>query len=276
MPGLNILIPAFFLYFAEHYPALNSLFIYAFISYLYVMEKRSTSARIAIPSFITLLNWFAGTASILCATQGYMTEAALLIVVAALFDFFDGMIARLLNAQSEIGVQLDSLADSVSFGIAPGFIIYHYLDIALVDKPALALLAFIPSAAAVVRLAIFNAKQSKSYDFTGLASPAFAIFVVGIVLSFILIPNCVIWRMEDNPFFWIAISVVFAVLMLSPLKMFSLKFKHLRWKENELRYIFLIISFLMFPFLRIIALPLVIVLYILMSVVYHIKNKNNK
>ncbi len=240
------------------------------------MEKETRTSKIFIPSTITLLNWFAGTASIVCTAKGYMVEAALFILVATVFDFFDGMVARLLNAQSDIGVQLDSFADSVSFGLAPGFIIYHYLSLAFVHNQAWSLLGFIPSATVVIRLAVFNVKQSNDLNFTGLASPVFAIFIVGLSLCFNLNPTNVLPEMEQSPVFWLAVSLIFSFLMLSPLKMFSLKFKHLKWKDNELRFMFLIISLLMFPFLRIIALPLVVILYILLSVVYHFRNKNIK
>lgn len=239
------------------------------------MTTQQSNKRIVIPSGITLLNWFSGVLSIICVTKGYIEVAALLIVAAAIFDFFDGMVARLINAQSEIGVQLDSLADSVSFGLAPGFLIYHHLLQIFPTNEYLALLGFIPSAAAVARLAVFNVMQSKERDFTGLASPAFALFIIGWSLVFYMETDSLIFQLKNNAIFWITTSVVMAYLMLSPLKMFSFKFKHLKWKENEIRYIFLIISFLMFLFLQIIALPLVIVVYILLSVVYHIKNKNN-
>lgn len=222
------------------------------------------------------MNWFSGVASIILASNNHFMEAALCIIIAAIFDFFDGFVARLINAQSEIGVQLDSLADSVSFGLAPGFIIFQYLNEILVSNHYLALLGFIPSAAAVTRLAIFNVKQAGENDFSGLASPAYALFIVGLVLSSELYEYNFVCLLTDSFAFWLIVSISLAVLMLLPLRMFSLKFKHLRWKSNQFRYIFIVISLSMFPFLKIITLPLVIILYIIMSIVYHLYVANSK
>jgi CDP-diacylglycerol---serine O-phosphatidyltransferase len=238
------------------------------------MSRDQNLIRMFIPSFITFMNWFAGVVAILFSVQDMLIEAALMIIIAAIFDFFDGMAARLLNAQSDVGIQLDSLADSVSFGLAPGFIIYHYLNNAIPNQPVISLLAFIPSAAAVLRLAIFNVKQAGFSDFKGLPSPAFGLLIVGICFSLELSNHAVLLQLESSVLFWLSVSLLSAVLMLSPLKMFSFKFKSLKWKGNEYSIVFLIISLIIIPFFQIIALPLVIVLYILISVIYHINNKN--
>ncbi|MDA3909823.1 MAG: CDP-alcohol phosphatidyltransferase family protein [Bacteroidales bacterium] len=240
------------------------------------MTNKTKPIRIAAPAFITLMNWFAGVMAIIFAMNGMLVEAALFIIAASVFDFFDGMVARLLNAQSELGVQLDSLADAVSFGLAPGFIIYRQLSENPEIAPVLTYIAFIPAAAAVLRLAIFNTKNHNEQDFFGLASPAFALFIAGITLSIELSSHQQLTDFFQSGTFWITCAVICSVLMLLPLRMFSLKFKHLKWKQNEYRYIFLLISFAIFPFLQIITLPLVIVLYILISVLYHINYKNIK
>lgn len=240
------------------------------------MTNTTKPIRIAAPAFITLMNWFAGVMAIIFAMNGMLVEAALFIIAASVFDFFDGMIARLLNAQSELGVQLDSLADAVSFGLAPGFIIYQQLAENPEIAPVFTYVAFIPAAAAVLRLAIFNTKNHNEQDFFGLASPAFALFIAGITLSIEISSHHQFTDFFQSGTFWITCAVISSVLMLLPLRMFSLKFKHLKWKQNEYRYIFLLISLAIFPFLQIITLPLIIVLYILMSVLYHFNYKHIK
>ena len=256
-------------------PELTPFFNFG-IFHTFTSVPQENLMRVAAPAFVTLLNWLSGVFAILFATKGMLMEASLFIIAGAVFDFFDGLVARLLNAQSELGVQLDSLADSVTFGLAPGFIIYQSLSSMSIASNYLPLLGFIPSAAAVIRLAIFNTKGHKENDFFGLASPAFAIFIAGIVLSIETSTHHQLSAFLNTEVFFVSSAIILAIFMLLPLRMFSLKFKHLKWKENEYRYIFLIISLGIFPFLQIITLPLVIVLYALLSVTYHIKNKNIK
>lgn len=217
-----------------------------------------------IPNTITCLNLISGCIAVINAVQGNTSVAVLFILCGAVFDFLDGMTARMLHAYSNIGKELDSLADIITFGLSPALLCFNFLKyfdycspVATRFVPYIALLI---AALSGVRLAKFNIDTRQTTSFLGLPVPANALFWCGICYKGVLGPTE--W--------WIAvIYIVFIVamslLLVSEIPMFSLKFKNLSWKENKLRFIFLLISIILIAALGIGSLSYIIILYILLS-----------
>lgn len=221
-----------------------------------------------IPNFITSLNLVSGCISIVMALRGQIEIAAFLIILAAIFDFFDGFSARLLNAKSKIGVDLDSLADLISFGVAPAMILLVwaescYFNLAPnLQTPIIKLLSyivFLVPALSAIRLAKFNHDERQKEDFIGLATPANALF-----LGFLQ------FAAEKIPVFynyWVVIgtAIIFSLLLVSNIPMFSLKFKTFKIKENIPRYILLLLGAILLIAFQFGAFPVIILMYILIS-----------
>jgi len=237
-----------------------------------------------IPNFITLLNLTMGLGSIYFSFQGtpeYLMYAGYLIFLAAVFDFFDGFAARLLNAQSEIGLQLDSLADMVSFGAAPGFVLYqmillsHGKPVEIIDGfnifPLVAV--FIPWGAAL-RLAKFNIDETQQSGFKGMPTPALAFFVASlpIIRDVLYEERGMLYMIFTNSYLLAATAIVGFFLMTSRFPMFALKFKDFKWKGNEFRYSFIVISIITVAVLKVVAIPFVIALYLFMSLIVYLSD----
>lgn len=213
---------------------------------------------------ITCLNVLAGCLSIICTFQGNYSWAAYCIVIAAVFDFLDGFVARLLHAASAIGKELDSLCDIVSFGVAPSMMAFHYMQAqgGYWCYAALLMVAF-----SALRLAMFNLDERQTSSFIGLPTPANAIFwafsMAGITTS---------TQIET----WIIalLCVVFSWLLVSPLPMFSLKFKNLHYKDNALRYVFLAGCIILIICMKTFGLALCILWYILLCLLHLILKKS--
>ncbi|MDL2223568.1 CDP-diacylglycerol--serine O-phosphatidyltransferase [Bacteroidales bacterium OttesenSCG-928-M11] len=225
-----------------------------------------------IPNMITLLNLFAGCmACIMILRFNSYTGALVFICMAGLFDFLDGFAARLLKAYSKLGEQLDSLADAVSFGAAPGFIVYSFLNESSQGTPLankVAFLGLLIPIFSVVRLAKFNIDTRQTNSFLGLPVPACAIFwasfipalynqnIIGTTVSLIVS----------------TLIIIFSLLMVSEIPMFSLKFKNTSWKDNKwpfsfigLTVITLIITYTLGLFFW--GISSIIALYIIMSLI---------
>lgn len=240
----------------------------------------------SIPNTITTLNIVAGSVSIAMAFEGQLFLSVVFVFLAALFDFMDGMAARLLNAYSEIGKQLDSLADIVSFGIAPAAFLFSVLKIILfgsqeipqidtielMDFIILITPVFVPVLSAI-RLAKFNIDKRQTESFLGLAVPANAIFLVSLYFIFNQ-SNLVSSFLISHTWIIAFIIVGFSLLLVTEIPMFSMKVKNLNWKNNEIRYIFLIISVFLLLTLKAFAVPLIIVLYILISLINNLITKH--
>jgi CDP-diacylglycerol---serine O-phosphatidyltransferase len=233
-----------------------------------------------IPNTITSLNLLSGCISIVLAFEGYITFSVYLIFLAAFFDFLDGMSARMLKAYSVVGKELDSLADLISFGVAPSVIIFHLMKISLfrtVHMPPLSnlsglevfflLVPFFIAVLSGVRLAKFNVDERQSENFIGLAVPANALFFVSLYLISIITTNNFILDLLKNKFILSAIVFLFSLLLVAEFPMFSLKFKKLGFKGNKIRYIFIVLSAILLISLHMIAIPLVIIIYILLSAI---------
>ncbi len=228
-----------------------------------------------LPNFVTLLNLLSGIFAIFFAFHGHLDWAGYAIFLAAFFDFIDGFVARLLNVSSEIGKELDSLSDLVSFGVAPGFIVFEILlkingITTLATQPiALLFLLFIPFLMPLFgayRLARFNVKQSKEKGFTGLPIPANGIFHAGVGILFASpIGNELFSPVVMTTF--IDINLLFlSFLMVSNIKMISLKLLSYRFTSAFFQYLLFFFALILTFTLLWTAIPLIIYLYIVLSI----------
>lgn len=228
-----------------------------------------------IPNFITLLNLISGSIAIILVFSGEMVLASWFIFLAAFLDFFDGFAARLLHAKSEIGAQLDSLADVVSFGLAPSVIMYQLLlQSSIVQSPASGFITLLPFisllivAAGAYRLAKFNTDPGQSEIFKGLPIPSTGLFIAALPLILHQYDDTAgIVGMLGNSYILIAIILFLSWLMVSNVPMISLKFKNLKWRDNIYRFILIGSVLLLFAFFRFSAVPMIIFLYIILSVI---------
>jgi CDP-diacylglycerol--serine O-phosphatidyltransferase len=230
-----------------------------------------------IPNFITSLNLASGFVAIIFAGSGDLVTASWLILAAMIFDFLDGFSARLLKAYSDIGRELDSLADVVSFGVAPGLIIYQLLNDSLaLSAPMIAdnygikaaLVMIIPSIMPVcgaMRLAIFNLDTTQSKTFRGLPIPANALAVISIVIAAQYSHSALFASFTGSPLLLIILTIVLSSLMVTRIPLLSLKVTDLKFKGNEGRYILAGLIVISFAILGINAAPLIIPLYIVAS-----------
>jgi CDP-diacylglycerol--serine O-phosphatidyltransferase len=196
-----------------------------------------------------------------------------MIFAAAVFDFLDGFAARLLNAKSPIGAELDSLSDVVSFGVAPSFIVAWLLSKMHIgwwvyDVNAFPMLAFFIAMFAAVRLAKFNIDPRQSESFIGLPVPAVGLFIASLpFLLFGIGSDALVYRIVMNPYFMLAMVAIFSWLMVSEVPFFSFKIKNLKFRNNVLRYFVVIFAIVAVVILKLAALPFVFLFYILLSVI---------
>jgi len=221
-----------------------------------------------LPNFITILNLLSGCVGIyFCLVLQDLHAAAYCILLSGLFDFFDGMTARLLNAQSPIGKDLDSLADVVSFGVLPGFIAFTLLQetdsFPFASEFLKGGISMLIPALSALRLAKFNHDTRQLSSFIGLPTPANGLFWSG--MAFLWGKFRFLADFFWNPYAVSFIVLVFAFALISPLPMFSFKFTRLGWKENELRFTFLLTCIPLFVVLGLSAFAPAILLYLLFS-----------
>ena len=218
-----------------------------------------------IPNSITCLNLLSGCFACIFAFQGQYDWVALCIGLSALFDFLDGMAARLLHAYSPLGKELDSLADLISFGLAPGLMVMHLMAYnstfhGMAEYQSWwALSALLIPVFSALRLAKFNIDTRQTTSFIGLPVPANALFWIGI---------CQAGLHMESPVCGYAIVVlviIFSLLLVSEIPMFSLKFKNLKWKENYLRYLIIAVAAICLISLGLAGLAATIGLYIVLS-----------
>lgn len=226
-----------------------------------------------LPNFITCLNLLCGCLAVYFIFQQELVTAAYLVVVAAVLDFLDGMVARVLHVYSEIGKQLDSLADMVSFGFVPGVMVLQLLTRSLETSTLpQSILTWLPFAGflltifSALRLAKFNIDTRQTTSFIGVPTPANTLLIISFPLimahdSFGLTPLIL------NPYFLLGITLLFSYLLVAELPLFALKFKTFTWKGNEVRFIFLGLAIVFFLGLNFTAIPITIALYILLSLI---------
>ena len=257
----------------------------------------------SLPNILTLFNLIAGSFALFFAFEKNGEQlyiASIFILIALVFDFLDGLVARLTNSISKIGKQLDSLADLVSFGVAPAAIVFQMLKVSLdsngefsmdsltFEQTLILLFPILLIVAAALRLAKFTADDKQKTVFLGLATPVSALFFASLPLLNNFDPDNLIilkiWLDVNLPFdfvlaiiglqvfvltsvwFYTVSIVTIAILQLINLPMFSFKFEDLSFKKNITKYIFLILSFLLIIFLQCFILPFIVILYILFSV----------
>jgi CDP-diacylglycerol--serine O-phosphatidyltransferase len=237
-----------------------------------------------IPNFITLMNLTMGVIAIYLSIEGAETElvyAAFFVFGAAVFDFFDGFTARLLNAKSDIGLQLDSLSDMVSFGVAPGFILYKMILLshgnpagAIEGHNYTAFFAILIPWGAALRLAKFNIDETQQSGFKGLPTPAMAFFIASlpVIRQNLYNERGMMYMFFTNAYFLLIVAVAGFFLMTSSFPMFALKFKSYKWKDNEVKYIFLIISIVLILMYQVLSIPFIIITYIFLSLVVYLIN----
>lgn len=232
-----------------------------------------------IPNLITFLNLICGLLALIHAFNGNYNEAFSLVCLGIFFDFWDGFFARIFNAQSPLGVQLDSLADMVTSGVVPGVVMYKMLSDIQENQDIYTLtpdtyymgvvpyIGFIITIASCFRLAKFNIDTRQTDSFIGLPTPANALWIMSIPM--ILFANQFDWLSDilSNPYFLVALSFLSAYLLNAEIPLFSLKVKYFSWENNKLQVFFLAISAALLVLLQYLAIPIIILFYVLLSVV---------
>ena len=227
-----------------------------------------------IPNTITCLNLISGCIATFYAFAGVADMALMFIIIGAVFDFFDGMSARLLGVSSPIGKELDSLADDITFGMAPATMVFTELGVmeypAVMEplRPYLPFFAFLIAAFSALRLAKFNLDERQAMGFIGLPTPANALF-----WGSLLAGGCHI--VESSP--WNVLAVLAGIclsswLLVSEIPMFALKFKHIGWKGNEVKYLFVLSSIPLLIIFRVPGIAIVIAWYVILSVIVRTKD----
>ena len=256
-----------------------------------------------IPNAITCGNLLCGCLAIVCAFKGDLVWSAYLVGIAAVLDFLDGFVARMLKVHSEIGKQLDSLADMVTFGVVPGVIMFHlfcisiipdsFHDEATIFERYLPYMAFLITIFSCIRLAKFNIDTRQSDSFIGVPTPANTILIASFPLI-IGVPDYTTWSLDPssdaliagkisqvgkfilNQWFLMGITLLMSYLLIAELPLFALKFKHFKWKGNEIRFIFLALSAALLILFQFTGIPFIIFLYVLLSVINNIGKKKKE
>ncbi|MCB4808704.1 CDP-alcohol phosphatidyltransferase family protein [Tamlana sp. 62-3] len=230
----------------------------------------------AIPNAITLLNLFCGCIAVIFVINNHFVTAALFVFLGIFFDFFDGFAARILNAQSALGLQLDSLADVVTSGLVPGLVVYKLLQIAELSWDEYHLVPYFGLAitlASAYRLAKFNIDDEQQSYFKGLPTPANALLIVSLPLILEYQNSDAMNAIILNKWFLFGITILSCYLLNSNIKLFALKFKDYSFTNNVTRYVFLLLSVVLIIVLQFAAIPLIILLYISLSVLNNFSSK---
>lgn len=225
-----------------------------------------------IPNILTLANLAAGLLAIIAIFENQFLISAYLVGASLLFDFADGLVARALKVHSELGKQLDSLADTVSFGVVPGLFLYQLFQMAPSDGEPIP--AFLPYLALLVplfsalRLGKFNIDERQSENFIGLPTPANTILIYSLGLWAIFTENPTTEAILFHPFLLTVLCIGSSILLVAELPLMSLKVKDLSWKNNKGRYLLIAISILLIGILRVRAFAFIIPLYLLLSLLF--------
>ena len=234
------------------------------------------------------MNLLSGCLAVIFVVEGDPLTAAYLVLAAALFDFLDGFMARLLNASSPIGGDLDSLADMVTFGVVPGLMLLHYLEEStgwvleglgsFLEHPLL-LVPFAVPVFSALRLAKFNVDTRQTDSFRGLPTPASALWVVSFPLIIQFMPYHLWWDPENvtvDRWLVLGSAVGLSLMMVSDIPLMALKFKGFGWRGNEVRYVFLIISLVLLIILQPVAIPIILSLYLVISIINNLFVSKNE
>ena len=229
-----------------------------------------------VPNFITLLNLLSGGIAVIFAVKGDLSTAALFVFFGIFFDFFDGFLARKLNVSSEMGLQLDSLADLVTSGLAPALVLVNLIELSILPSqdancflPYLGLLVLLCSA---YRLAKFNISTEQSQFFIGLPTPANALLIMSLPLILDYQNSDSYNALILNPFFLVVVTLLSSFLLNAPVKLIALKFKTWNFSENASKYILIIFSLVGLILFKFEGIPLIIIFYIMLSLINPPKN----
>lgn len=229
-----------------------------------------------IPNALTLLNLFCGCIAVIFILNSNFITGAFFVFLGIFFDFFDGFAARKLNVQSELGLQLDSLADMVTSGLVPGLVMCKLLetsDLSWESTNVMPMLGLLITLASAYRLAKFNIDEDQQTYFKGLPTPANALLILSLPLILEFQNNNLINAIILNQWFLIGVTLLSSWLLNSNIKLFALKFKVYGFKENATRYIFILLSAVLIIVLHFAAIPIIIFLYIIMSVLDNLTTK---
>ncbi|TGD57175.1 CDP-alcohol phosphatidyltransferase family protein [Flavobacterium humi] len=222
-----------------------------------------------IPNIITLLNLFCGCIALVFVSEFKFEMAFLFVCLGIFLDFFDGFFARLFKVSSPLGLQLDSLADMVTSGVVPGYVMFMLLKNDYTNAPAVSFLpylGFVITLGACYRLANFNIDTRQTDSFIGLPTPANALFMLSLPLIAMHHQNSTIVDCLGNQWVLIAITLLSAYIMNAEIPLFSLKIKDFSFKKNTLQILFLASSIILLLVFRYLGIPVVIVFYILLSI----------
>jgi len=235
-----------------------------------------------VPNAITMGNMLSGCIAVVFAVNDRLELAAIFVALGIFFDFFDGFFARILNASSEVGLQLDSLADMVTSGVVPGVVMYQLLEDAsgipwgaqLAEQHFhLGYLGFAITLASGYRLAKFNVDDRQTNSFIGLPTPANTLFILSLPLILMYEDYAFAKAVLTNPYVLLVITALSSFILNAELPLFALKFKSWGFAENKVRYFFILSSILLIVFFKFLGVPLLIILYILLSLFF--KEKKN-
>ena len=215
-----------------------------------------------LPNFITLLNLLSGVLGILWVLEGQPLYGAYFVILSATFDFFDGFAARLLKVQSDMGKELDSLADVISFGVLPGILLYS-LTKSQTEASFLPYFTLIIPMLSAYRLAKFNLDTRQSDRFIGLPTPANALLLTTIPYLAARWPELSPWL--SSPIALVVIAWLTSLLLVAELPLIALKFKNSSFRDNSFRYALLVIGAVCLVWLQLAGIPLVILAYLLLS-----------
>lgn len=235
-----------------------------------------------IPNSITLLNLFCGCMAIVFASRLDFEMAFYMVCLGIFFDFFDGFFARLFKVSGPLGLQLDSLADMVTSGVMPGYIMFHLLSNSqheISASPWIPFLGFIITLGSCYRLAVFNLDTRQTNSFIGLPTPANALFILSLPLVLKYSDSLIVLEIFTNQGVLLAITLFSAYILNAEIPLFSLKIKKFNLKDNALQIVFLVLSFLLLTFFQYLGIPLVIIGYVLLSIVsntFKLDEKKNR
>ena len=231
-----------------------------------------------IPNIITLLNLLCGCTAIVYVAQSAFETAFYFVCLGIFLDFFDGFFARMLNVASPLGLQLDSLADMVTSGVVPGFVMFKMfqnLNTEITTISFYSFFGFLITLGACYRLANFNIDIRQSDSFIGLPTPANTLFIMSLPLILINTDQDFVKEALSNNFVLMAITVFSAFIMNAEIPLFSLKLKSFNLKVNLLQIVFLLISIILLLFFKFLGVAFVISFYIILSIIRNLKPKKN-
>jgi len=249
-----------------------------------------------IPNILTLLNVLSGCVAVVFAVWNQWELTALFVFIGILFDFMDGLAARILKVQTDFGIQLDSLADMITSGLVPGIVMFQLLNMSqtggwnmqhvmeMTDTmqwistkaTLLPFFGFLITLASGYRLARFNTDENQVTSFIGLPTPANALLIISLPLILIYHANDTLNTIILNPWFLIGMVVVSSFLLNAPIELFAFKFKNWTFKDNALRYIFILVSLFLLGTMKFLAIPAIILFYIVSSLVNTLSASQDK